>query len=522
MRIINQSAFDKWDIADESVQAIITSPPYYLCRTYKIPDVVIGGDTNCEHDFGNVTVKTPNAAGGQGYKQDTVKGSSFVDYHNRQISSSICSKCNALRGQYGNEESVARYIKHTLLWLKEAYRVLKENGCLFVVLDDKYSGSNMGRGTRFSNLGKNTEYYDYSELHSHMPKDTTFGVKRKSLLLIPERIMIAMSDAGWIIRNKIWWSRTLPEPCKDRFSAQSETIIFATKSPNYYFDLSAVREPVKQDTIQRYLRAFNSGKANNEEGSFDITSQRKMAEKFKAIFGEETTEIYTEGAETIDSSRTEYHRQTEIIAKEHGYDPDGICPVCSRTWKRHASPNAKDRKAGIRRDFIPCVSKNKYDNEGKKVDEMCGGEHVEYGGINANNSIYKEKLMAGNESCLFKNPGNIWLDLYLDAHRQAINELGTEGYIEALKSWILSETDLFPPFVEGLHENHFAPFSEKLINRLILCSTKAGDIVLDPFAGSCTTGRVAIRLQRQFVGLELGYFDISLKRCSNLQLSLLT
>jgi len=50
---------------------------------------------------------------------------------------------------------------------------------------------------------------------------------------------------------------------------------------------------------------------------------------------------------------------------------------------------------------------------------------------------------------------------------------------------------------------HFAVFPEKLVEPPILASTKPGDTVLDPFAGSGTAGVVAKRLGRNFVGIEL-------------------
>lgn len=50
---------------------------------------------------------------------------------------------------------------------------------------------------------------------------------------------------------------------------------------------------------------------------------------------------------------------------------------------------------------------------------------------------------------------------------------------------------------------HFAVYPEKLVEICILASTKEHDCVLDPFAGSGTTGIVASRLSRRFVGIEL-------------------
>jgi site-specific DNA-methyltransferase (adenine-specific) len=54
----------------------------------------------------------------------------------------------------------------------------------------------------------------------------------------------------------------------------------------------------------------------------------------------------------------------------------------------------------------------------------------------------------------------------------------------------------------------------QLLERIILASTAAGNIVFDPFSGSSTTGVAAIKLKRQFVGCELeaDFLALSAKR----------
>ncbi len=49
---------------------------------------------------------------------------------------------------------------------------------------------------------------------------------------------------------------------------------------------------------------------------------------------------------------------------------------------------------------------------------------------------------------------------------------------------------------------HSTQKPESLLHRVIVSSTKPGDVVLDPFFGSGTTGAVAKRLGRQFIGIE--------------------
>jgi hypothetical protein len=61
---------------------------------------------------------------------------------------------------------------------------------------------------------------------------------------------------------------------------------------------------------------------------------------------------------------------------------------------------------------------------------------------------------------------------------------------------------------------HFAMYPEELILTPILASSNIGDIILDPFMGSGTTGIVSKKLMRGFIGIELdeGYFNIAKER----------
>jgi DNA modification methylase len=66
-------------------------------------------------------------------------------------------------------------------------------------------------------------------------------------------------------------------------------------------------------------------------------------------------------------------------------------------------------------------------------------------------------------------------------------------------------------------EAHFATYPEALVEPCILAGSKEGDTVLDPFTGSGTTGAVAARLHRSFVGCELNpaYVELARRRIGN-------
>jgi hypothetical protein len=67
---------------------------------------------------------------------------------------------------------------------------------------------------------------------------------------------------------------------------------------------------------------------------------------------------------------------------------------------------------------------------------------------------------------------------------------------------------------KGFKGCHFAPYPEQLVETPILACTDECDVVLDPFCGSGTTGVVAKRLNRNFIGIELNkdYIEIARDR----------
>ena len=70
-------------------------------------------------------------------------------------------------------------------------------------------------------------------------------------------------------------------------------------------------------------------------------------------------------------------------------------------------------------------------------------------------------------------------------------------------------------------EAHFATFPEELIKPCVLAGCRMGGVVLDPFFGSGTTGRVATEYGRNYIGIELNteYIDMAHRRTNNIQLS---
>lgn len=241
MRIINQNTFDKWHIPDESVQAIISSPPYWNKRIYDIPDIVIGGSEKCEHEFINECKYR---------KESNRKHTKRGEFKSKDTF--LCKKCGAWKGQYGNEKHPDMYIQNTLLWLIEAFRVLKKDGVLFLNIGDSYFN--------------------------------------KCKQLIPQKIAIEMCELGWILRNDIIWKKTscVPESVSDRFSSKTESILFFSKSLLYKSFLNNVKEEMSEVSIKRY-------KGNFFQKKFEGTSNEKSRERILKDISEGNTAIKNPG-----------------------------------------------------------------------------------------------------------------------------------------------------------------------------------------------------------------------------------
>jgi site-specific DNA-methyltransferase (adenine-specific) len=86
------------------------------------------------------------------------------------------------------------------------------------------------------------------------------GGPAKSLLLAPERLALELARRGWIIRNRVAWTKPNPMPSsvKDRLTCAWEVIYFATRNPGYYFDLDAVRIPHRSQPPARRSRTVTT------------------------------------------------------------------------------------------------------------------------------------------------------------------------------------------------------------------------------------------------------------------------
>jgi len=479
MRIINQNSFEKWDIEDNSVQAIITSPPYYSLRKYSISDVIIGGDKDCKHEWGNKNKTLKHKAGETNPGKESWFKNGGASNDEGHV---FCIKCNAWQGQYGLEPDYKLYLEHTMLWLKEAWRVLMDDGCLFLNIADSYSGSNCGSNDYTSKNRCKPE--TYKEIYKGQ-KVGKCNIPSKSKLLIPERITIALVDEGWIIRNHLVWFKPngLPESVTDRFNKKWESIIFAVKNPKYYFNLDAVREIIISKNRAGIRKEYDS-KFNNIDGVKNQSSLSKTRQEKRRLG---LPEGHPKGKNPGD---------VWLISTQ----PAGRFKVLSDYVGIDGKPYRASLDCPIYEHRL-CAEKK----QRKQYGEQLNSE--------PKNNLGNKKNPSQGQDCESASTQNLCVG-------QKENGCFSEPKVHSTENHKISGHD-DKCTCQVINDNHFAMFPEKLVERMILCSTKPNDIVLDPFCGSGTTIRVADKFNRVGIGIDLEYKEIQQRRCTNIQKELL-
>ena len=226
-------------LKDNSVNCIITSPPYWSLRKYDIPDLIWDGAEGCEHRWGDQIIR--KQSGGIGKNNVGNFSDDRIHYESK---TQFCLLCNAWRGQLGLEPTIDLYLNHLLQIMDECKRVLRDDGTMWVNLGDSYYG---GKGqSSMAWCMENEDRDTLQKSHTNIggrgetrPLDLPQGtIQPKSLCLIPERFAIEMVNRGWILRNKLVWHKPncMPSSAKDRFTVDFENVFFFVKSRKYWFE----------------------------------------------------------------------------------------------------------------------------------------------------------------------------------------------------------------------------------------------------------------------------------------------
>lgn len=240
------------ELASESVQCIVTSPPYWGLR-----------------DYGN-------------------------------------------DDQIGLESTPEQYVAELVWVLDEAWRVLRKDGTLWLNLGDSYvaapKGPNGDDKSTLSASGVRVQRATHrsapqivtpttkqatnmaSDFEAPHRSGSIPGLKRKDLVGIPWRVALALQAAGWWLRADIIWSKTtcMPESVQDRPTRSHEYLFLLAKAEHYYYDLEAIAEPLAAKTyttfgtVRRDLGGGDLVKSHNFSRDVAVRKPRTAGKHSKA------------------------------------------------------------------------------------------------------------------------------------------------------------------------------------------------------------------------------------------------
>jgi DNA modification methylase len=170
-------------------------------------------------------------------------------------------------GQLGLEETPDLYIAKMVEVFRGVYRVLRDDGTLWLNIGDSYAGGGYGNHAingkdwlENANLGKRS-----NRQQTLKKAAAAVGIKPKDLYGIPWALAFALRADGWYLRQDIIWAKPnpMPESVRDRCTKSHEYIFLLTKQPTYYFDHEAMKEPATSshpagNKSHKYVEAYET------------------------------------------------------------------------------------------------------------------------------------------------------------------------------------------------------------------------------------------------------------------------
>ena len=249
------------ELEDNYIDCVVSSPPYYGLRDYGTASYD-GGDPDCKHSITDGIVDNKN--------------NKLIERPDRASDKKNCVKCGAKRidEQFGLEKTYQDYLANTVKVFATFRPKLKDTATIWWNVGDSYSSGLRTSTTNQSLRGGK----DYGVTRTPVQN----GIKEKDLLMIPNRVAIALQESGWYIRSEIIWHKPnpMPESIKDRPTSAHEKIWLITKNKKYYYDSDAIKEPVKEISKKRVQYGLKHKHPNNIGVAIPPVNTEKMGERF--------------------------------------------------------------------------------------------------------------------------------------------------------------------------------------------------------------------------------------------------
>jgi DNA modification methylase len=330
-------------------------------------------------------------------------------------------------GQLGLEPTPEAYVESMVAVFREVKRVLRSDGTVWLNLGDTFARDS-GKSPTVRHVDGRAKNYDPSK--AGRPQASNYGMKPKDLVGIPWRVAFALQADGWYLRSDIIWAKPnpMPESVTDRPTKAHEYLFLLSKSPRYYYDADAVREPHTESTLNRVEYGLKHRHPDGIGVGIPPVDTERMGERFANPAGRNMRSVWTIATQPYPGAHFATFPQALVEpCIKAGTSERGVCPECGAPWER-----------------------------------IVGREPIDYGMGPADTSNHKSVAANGNARVSARTP---------TGHSLSKTSATTLGW-----------------------------------RRACGCTTPKSIVpatVLDPFAGSGTTGLVAQRLSRRAVLIDL-------------------
>ena len=375
-------------------------------------------------------------------------------------------------GQVGLEPSPQEYVAQMVAIFREVRRVLRSDGTCWLNLGDTYFGSGGAGG-------------DYAEggLKAGQPKfkagrESGGVLKPKDLIGVPWEVALALRNDGWWLRSDIVWAKPnpMPESVTDRPVKAHEYIFLLAKSGRYFFDCDAVAEKSARvwqisasDRVQRVLATGGAltGGTGNGTGEHDTRSLRS---------------VWTVATHPFSQAHfaTFPPKLIEPCIKA-GTSEKGQCEACGKPWVRVT----ERRRATYERTSDPTMLTGR---AGFNRPRPGLSERYVLGVPQPELARMLKDAANGRTTEMEKRYGSKW------AHWTRTDASGARIPTPEDAADIYATLGVRVPFTDT---------AEGWEPQCSCDAPAVPQVVLDPFNGAGTSGLVATRLDRRYIGLEL-------------------
>jgi DNA modification methylase len=183
-------------------------------------------------------------------------------------------------GQIGLEQTPDAYVAELVAVFREVWRVLRDDGVLWLNLGDCYANDGKWGGE----TGGKQSYLDDNNRKRVGREKRVTGLKPKDLVGMPWRVAFALQADGWWLRQDVVWHKpnALPESVLDRCTKSHEYVFLLAKNERYFYDVLATAEPCEGD----HLRHATNPQASAVPGASPHMGLRKSGNKARK-YGED-------------------------------------------------------------------------------------------------------------------------------------------------------------------------------------------------------------------------------------------